>query len=429
MTDENESIEYKREYVDDICKEVIAFANTNGGKLLIGVDDSGNPVGLENIDDTYTRVTNTIRDSISPDVTMFVKYSLSNGIISVEVSEGTAKPYYLKSKGLKPSGVYVRQGASSVPASTEQIRQMIKISDGDIYETTRSLEQDLTFTAAEKVFREHKVDFSSEKYPTLGICSLSDNLYTNLAKIISDQCEHTIKIAVFADDNNTVFKAHKEFRGSVFTQLEEAFDYLMLCNQNPSTIVGINRIDKWDYPVEALREALLNAIVHRDYAFSGSIIINVNESCMEFVSLGGLVQGLSADDIRNGISQLRNRNLAEMFHRLNFIESYGTGIRRIFALYSDCPEQPEISVTSNSFKITLPNMNKYSAPEKPHALTEQEQAILDYLDEHGEMTELDVQQLLGVKKTRAFNLIQAMKSAQLVEVVGRGVDKKIVRMK
>lgn len=429
MTYENESIEYKREYVDDICKEVIAFANTNGGKLLIGVDDSGNPVGLEDIDDTYTRVTNTIRDSISPDVTMFVKYSLSNGIISVEVSEGTAKPYYLKSKGLKPSGVYVRQGASSVPASTEQIRQMIKISDGDVYETARSLEQDLTFTAAEKVFREHKVDFRSEKYPALGICSLSDNLYTNLAKIISDQCEHTIKIAVFADDNNTVFKAHKEFGGSVFTQLEEAFDYLMLCNQNPSTIVGINRIDKWDYPVEALREALLNAIVHRDYAFSGSIIINVNESCMEFVSLGGLVQGLSADDIRNGISQLRNRNLAEMFHRLNFIESYGTGIRRIFALYSDCKEHPEISVTSNSFKITLPNMNKTSVSEKPHELTAQEQTILDYLDEHGEMTELDVQQLLGVKRTRAFNLIQTLKSAELVEVVGRGADKKIVRVK
>ena len=148
---------------------------------------------------------------------------------------------------------------------------------------------------------------------------------------------------------------------------------------------------------------------------------------MEFVSLGGLVQGLSADDIKNGISQLRNRNLAEMFHRLNFIESYGTGIRRIFALYSDCKEQPVISVTSNSFKITLPNMNKCSAPEKSHELTEQ--AILDYLDEHGEMTELDVQQLLGVKKTRAFNLIQALKSAQLVEVIGRGADKKIVKVK
>ena len=221
---------------------------------------------------------------------MFVKYRLDNGIIEIGISEGTAKPYYLKSKGLKPSGVYVRQGASSVPASPEQIRQMIKLSDGEVYETARSLEQDLTFSAAEKVFSEH--------------------LYTNLAKIISDQCEHTIKVAVFADDRNTVFKAHREFSGSVFTQLEEAFDYLMLCNQNPSQIVGINRIDRWDYPVEALREALLNSIVHRDYSFSGSIIINVNDSCMEFISLGGLVQGLSADDIKNGISQLRNRNLA-----------------------------------------------------------------------------------------------------------------------
>ena len=143
MPFESENTEYKREYVDDICKEVIAFANTNGGKILVGVDDNGNAVGIKNTDDTYTRLTNSIRDSISPDVTMFVKYRLDNGIIEIGISEGTAKPYYLKSKGLKPSGVYVRQGASSVPASPEQIRQMIKLSDGDVYETARSLEQTL----------------------------------------------------------------------------------------------------------------------------------------------------------------------------------------------------------------------------------------------------------------------------------------------
>lgn len=422
---ESENIEYKREYVDSICKEVVAFANTSGGRIFVGVDDDGNPVGLDDIDDTYTRVTNSIRDAICPDVTMFVKYTINNGIIEIEISEGTAKPYYLKSKGLKPSGVYVRQGASSAPASSEQIRQMIKISDGDVYESARSLEQNLSFNAAEKVFKEHKIDFSLEKFPALGISRISDNLYTNLAKIISDQCEHTIKIAVFADDKNTVFKAHKEFGGSVFTQLEEAFEYLMLCNRNPSTFVGINRVDKWDYPVEALREALLNAIVHRDYAFSGSIIINVNENCIEFISLGGLVRGLTADDIRNGISQLRNRNLAELFHRLNFIESYGTGIRRILALYSNCKKQPTISITSNSFKITLPNMNNSAVDEKNRELTEQEQAIVNYLGANKEMTEIDVQQLLGVKKTRAFNIIKEMKDAGVISVIGRGDDKRI----
>ena len=81
MPFESENTEYKREYVDDICKEVIAFANKNGGKILVGVDDNGNAVGIKNTDDTYTRLTNSIRDSISPDVTMFVKYRLDNGII------------------------------------------------------------------------------------------------------------------------------------------------------------------------------------------------------------------------------------------------------------------------------------------------------------------------------------------------------------
>ena len=106
-----------------------------------------------------------------------------------------------------------------------------------------------------------------------------------------------------------------------------------------------------------MREALLNALVHRDYSYSGSIIINVNNSCMEFISIGGLLQGLSAEDIRSGISQPRNRRLAEIFHRLKLIESYGTGIRKIFALYKGCAVQPKIDVTQNTFKMILPNRN------------------------------------------------------------------------
>ena len=110
------------------------------------------------------------------------------------------------------------------------------------------------------------------------------------------------------------------------------------------------------YMTEAIREALLNAIVHRDYSFSGSIIINVNDARMEFISIGGLLPGLSTDDIRIGISQPRNKNLAEIFHRLRLIESYGTGIRRIYKLYDNCSAQPVIEVAPNAFKMILPNM-------------------------------------------------------------------------
>ena len=169
MNSENERIEYKREYVDDIAKEVIAFANTDGGEIYVGVNDDGTPAPLAKTDDTYTRITNCVRDSVAPDVTMFTKYSLNDGVIKVDISEGSSKPYYLKSKGLKPSGVYIRQGASSVQASPEQIRQMIKLSDRDSFEELRSLDQELTFKSAAAAFEKHNIPFSEEKYKSLGI--------------------------------------------------------------------------------------------------------------------------------------------------------------------------------------------------------------------------------------------------------------------
>ena len=170
MQYESERIEYKSQMIDDIYKEVIAFANTDGGVIYLGIDDKGNLIGIDDVDETYTRLTNGIRDAIAPDVTMFVRYVLQdNKVIRIEVGEGSYKPYYLKSKGMKPTGVYVRQGASSVQASPEQIRQMIKESDGDTYEDSRSLEQELTFDAAKTAFQRYGVEFSVEKYRALGI--------------------------------------------------------------------------------------------------------------------------------------------------------------------------------------------------------------------------------------------------------------------
>lgn len=117
---------------------------------------------------------------------------------------------------------------------------------------------------------------------------------------------------------------------------------------------------------------------------------------MEFISLGGLLPGLSTEDIRIGVSQPKNKKLAEVFHRLRLIESYGTGIRRIFKLYENCPIQPVIEITANAFKIVMPNMNACGAvaervPEvtekAPVAITPQMKTVLDYLAEYGEMTD------------------------------------------
>ena len=247
MIYETENVECKSIVTDDIYKEVIAFANTDGGIIYVGVNNWGEITPLEDMDDSYTRITNGIRDAIAPDVTIFVKYTLeANKIIRVQVGEGSYKPYYLKSKGLKPSGVYVRQGASSVPASPEQIRQMIKNADGDGFEELRSLEQNLSFDACVKMFRARDTEFNEEKYNVLGVRSNAQGLFTNLALLLSDQCGHTVKVAVFADAQNTVFRDQKEFRGSVFAQMEEAFSYLQLVNQNRAVIDGLARVDHWD---------------------------------------------------------------------------------------------------------------------------------------------------------------------------------------
>ena len=432
MQYESERTEYKSQLVDDIYKEVIAFANTDGGVIYIGIDDHGNVTGIDNVDETYTRLTNGIRDAIAPDVTMFVRYVLQESkVIQIEVGEGSYKPYYLKSKGMKPSGVYVRQGASSVPASPEQILRMIKESDGDNFEDDRCLEQSLTFEAAKAAFKQYGVEFSTEKYRALGITK--NGVFTNLALLLSDQCPHTTKIAVFNDESCTEFRDSREFGGSIFKQFENTVNYLALCNKTVSTIKGIVRTDKQDYPEEAIREALLNALVHRDYSFSGSSIINVNDSKMEVISLGGLLPGLSVEDIRIGVSQPRNQKLAEIFHRLRLFESYGTGIRRIFKLYEDCPVQPSIVATPNAFRIVLPNRNvcdsaservPKAAEKAPTTITPQMKAVIDYLAEYGEMTDEDLQELLNVKKTRAYLLARQMRENGFIDVVGRGAEKK-----
>lgn len=431
MRFESEHVEYKSQMLEDLYKEVIAFANTDGGIIYIGIDDQGNLTGIDDVDDTYTRLTNGIRDAIQPDVTMFVRYVLQeNKVIRIEVNEGSYKPYFLKSKGLKPSGVFVRQGASSVQASADQIRRMIKESDGDVFEEMRTVRQELTFEEAERAFHKYHVEFSEDKYIALGMRNIHDGQYTNLALLLSDQCQHTTKVAVFGDAANTTFKDAKEFSGSIFRQLDEGFAYLSLCNRTAAVFRGLERIEKSDYPADAVREALLNALVHRDYSFSGSIIININDACMEFISIGGLLPGLSAEDIRSGISQPRNRKLAEIFHRLRLIESYGTGIRKIFNLYRDHPVQPRIEVTPNTFKLMLPNMNAEASTVSPEtesakfSVTPQMKIVLDYLAEYGEMTDEEIQEILNVKKTRAYVIARQMSENGLIEIVGRGAAKK-----
>lgn len=177
---EGKTTEFKREYVDDIRYTVVAFANTGGGKIYIGINDDGSVQGVDNVDDVQLCVTNMIRDSIRPDVTMFTECSVEpvqgKMVVVLTVQRGTARPYYLVGKGIRPEGVYLRQGASSVPASETAILNMIKETSGDCYEDARSLIQQLTFCKAEDYFARHNFPFGESQKRTLGIIG-EDGMY------------------------------------------------------------------------------------------------------------------------------------------------------------------------------------------------------------------------------------------------------------
>lgn len=170
---ESETVELKEVVVDDIRKEIIAFANCDGGKLYIGVRDDGTVVGVDNPDRTALQISNMARDAIKPDITMFMHYGTieesGKKIVAIDIQRGTDRPYYIAKKGMRPEGVYVRQGYSAVPATDTAIRHMIKETDGDRFEAMRSLNQDLTFNAVKKAFEQRNVDFGVQQMRTLKI--------------------------------------------------------------------------------------------------------------------------------------------------------------------------------------------------------------------------------------------------------------------
>ena len=422
---ESEVVELKAEVVGDICKEVIAFANTKGGTLYIGVSDDGSVLGIKNADQVILQLNNMIRDSIKPDVTMFVGYEPQHigdkDIIAVTIQKGTDRPYYLGSKGLKPSGVYVRNGTSSDPATDTAIRRMIKETDGDSFESMRSLEQNLSFEAAEKQFKKRNIPFDSAKMQTLGMIS-ADGIYSNVALLLSDQCPSTIKAATFSGEDKGTFQDRREFDGSLFQQMEELYSYLDMRNQTKATFDGLYRIDTRDYPEDALREALLNSLIHRDYSFRASTLVSVYADRIEFVSVGGLSSGIELDDIMLGLSVCRNPKLAAIFYRLQLIEAYGTGMPKIMNAYTETELKPKIEVSSNAFKITLPNRNAGTNHTQTPVgtLKSEEKRILDFIGSNGHIVRSDVDQLLDVSQATANRILKHMVAEGLIYQDGNG---------
>ena len=432
---ESMNVELKEILTSELKKEVVAFANTCDGTIYIGVNDRGEVIGVKNSDDVIEIAGASIRNAIKPDVSMYVTLNVeqieNKNIVAIRVQRGVSRPYYIAEKGLKPSGVYIRQGNSSVPASEDYIRQMIKETDGDSFEKLRSLNQELTFDYADMIFKSADISFGDIQKKTLGIIG-EDNLYTNLGLLLSDQCVHTLKIAIFEGKEKGIFKDRKEFKGSLLKQITEAFEYIDLINKTQATFEGLIRKDERDYPVEAIREALLNAVVHREYSFGASTLINIYEDRVEFLSLGGIVSGLSLEAVMLGVSQSRNEKLADVFYRLHLIEAYGTGIQKILLNYKNYNLKPVFKAETGAFQVILPNIHYQSKIEEkiekqPLVLADEYKKIINFL-EYEKKTRKEIQEYIGLSQSKVITMLRELLSLGLIVKIGNGKNTKYHKM-
>lgn len=428
---ESMNVELKEILTSELKKEVVAFANTCDGIIYIGVNDKGEVIGVENSDDVIERAGASIRNAIKPDVSMYVTLNVeqveNKNIVAIRVQRGVSRPYYIAEKGLKPSGVYIRQGNSSVPASEDYIRQMIKETDGDSFEKLRSLNQELTFNYADMIFKNADISFGDIQKKTLGIIG-EDNLYTNLGLLLSDQCVHTLKIAIFEGKEKGIFKDRKEFKGSLLKQITEAFEYIDLLNKTQATFEGLIRKDERDYPVEAIREALLNAVVHREYSFGASTLVNIYEDRIEFLSLGGIISGLSLEAVMLGVSQSRNEKLADVFYRLHLIEAYGTGIQKILLNYKNYNLKPVFKAETGAFQVILPNIHYQSETEEniekqPLGLDDEYKKIINFL-EQGTKSRKEIQEYIELSQSKIITMLRELLSLGLIVKIGNGKNTK-----
>lgn len=438
---ESDVVEFKREFSRRALKTVVAFANTNGGVLYIGIEDDGTVCGLEDPDAVMLAATNAIRDSVKPNPSMIAECEKMqfNGkaAVGIRVERGVDRPYYLADKGMRPEGVYVREGAASYMASEAEIVAMLKASRRESFDSGRSLRQDLTFEGTRAYFRREGLELGDAQMRSLRMID-QDGQFTNLAWLLSDQCEAVIKLADFFGVNRTTFKDRLETTGSVLVQFEEALAFLGKHLHYKTKFVNMRRVDYEDFPPDAVREALVNAIVHRDYEVAAPTLVSVLEDRIEFTSHGGPPVSLSLSEFEMDVSVPRNPLLAEVFYRVRLIEAYGTGIKRIFEAYEGSGVSPEFNMTKHVVRVRLPNRN-YDGDDafwrregdKPISmrqeesdavdqsnLRDQERLVFAMLEEQGPLRRAELQERFSFSQATMLRILKRLEERGFVRAEG-----------
>ena len=456
--DFKEGVEYKKP--KSWLKSVSAFANSNGGILLFGIRDvDKEPIGLKNITEDSEMVTELINNKITP----LPRYELNTfkednkDFMEVKVGDGPKTPYYYSSDGRKEA--FIRSGNQSIPAPKYILDGLIFKGQNTTFDELPSKYDisDVSFTLLNvslknetgKELNENK-DFISLELMT------QDKMITNAGLLLSDQ-GLLVQSRIFCTRWKGMVKGtidgdaidDKEYTGSIISLLENAETFIKNNSKTSWEIRGMKRVEVEEYPVRAIREALVNAIIHRDYQIVGSEIhVDMYDDRLEITSPGGMldrsfIQNL---DITKVASMRRNRIISDIFNRLHFMERRGSGLTRILESYNGYDIKPSFLSDASFFKVTFPNKgyiqgkhlelvgssyvngnvvtdNDYFVIKMyrnlPHNVTrntyDKIQKLFDKYTYEYEFDREDVEELLNLKKTRVFEILTMLLNSDLIE--------------
>lgn len=399
-------------------KTMIAFANTLGGNLYLGRNKEGTATGLSKKDvQRISRALHTFcaeeTDPVMLDLvsTKVMAADAGGYLLRATVLPGEDRPYAFKGQRYT-GGAYVRDGSVTVTATEEELREMIRDSASESRESRLSRRTDLTFGEAAAVFRKYNVDFSPAHLRHLRLAD-DNGHFTLLGELLSDQNRTRLVIGTFSRDAASL-SAHT-LSGSLLRQIDRAFD--LFAEMNPEIFHktdGLANRHYFAWPPKALREALVNCAVHRDYAEPELTKVSVFPNRFEFLSYGSIPGRLSVEDIvLEGVSKCRNEHLAVILRRLGWMENYGSGFPMIWREYANSGAEPKLEATRRVFRIVLPRIHDDSRG----ALKERCQVLFENRDM---LAMADVMSLLNISRTSANSAVNALLKDGLIQKIGNG---------
>jgi len=355
---ESRRLEFKESFPkgEQVARTAVAFANGAGGRMVFGVKDSpreiiGIPEGQ--LFTMEERITNSIFNQCAPAIVpeVYIQSAAEKTLLVVEIFPGSNKPYYIKKRG-KNNGTYIRVGSTNRRASHETIealeRQHRKVSFDSLPVYDCGLE-DVNLKPFQKAYRDLTgKPIGKNQLRNLGLLTPEREQVhsTHAALLLSDSPARKryfpyakIECARFKGTDKQVFLDQASIDEPIFAPIEPCMTFIKKNIALGSTIGEIYRKDRWEYPMVAIREALINAVIHRDYSILGSDIkVAIYDDMLEISSPGPLPDLLSFEDLGTGRSEIRNRVLAPIFKDMKLIEAWGRGIQKMKTELKDYPE-------------------------------------------------------------------------------------------